>query len=104
MALYDPMIPSAYYSAWQANGQGSAGIPKDSVYCPGVNTASLARLYGVGFVIEPTAAPGPKGGVYDRAVGDDVLYRIPGAAPATLSSLNADGLCPPRRHQGPRCR
>jgi hypothetical protein len=94
LALYDPMIPSAYYSAWQANGQGSAGIPKDSVYCPGVNTASLARLYGVGFVIEPAGAPGPKGGVYDRAVGDDVLYRIPGAAAATLSPLNADGSLP----------
>ena len=94
LALYDPMIPSAYFSAWGANGQGSAGIPKDSVYCPGVNTASLARLYGVSFVIEPAGAPGPQGGVYDRMVGDDVLYRIPGAAAATVSPVKADGSLP----------
>ena len=94
LALYDPMIPSAYYTAWAANGQGSAGIPKDSVYCPGVNTASLARLYGVGFVIEPVGAPGPKGGVYERRVGNGDLYRIPGAAAATVSPLDADGGVP----------
>ncbi len=94
LALYDPMIPSAYFSAWNANGRGSAGIPKDSVYCPGVGTASLARLYGVGFVIEPAGAPGPQGGVYDRRVGDDDLYRIPGAAPATVSPLDPDGGLP----------
>jgi hypothetical protein len=94
LALYDPMIPSAYYSAWDANGHGSAGIPADSVYCPGVNTASLARLYGVGFVIEPAGAPGPQGGVYDRTLGDDTLYRIPGAAAATLSPLAPDGGLP----------
>jgi hypothetical protein len=94
LAVYDPMIPRAYYSAWKSNGQGSAGIPNDSVYCPGVDTASLARLYGVSYVVEPTGAPGPKGAVFVRNVGDDVLYRIPASGAATVTPLDADGGLP----------
>ena len=94
LAVYDPMIPRSYYSAWESNGQGSAGIPNDSVYCPGVNTASLARLYGVSFVVEPAGAPGPQGSVLVRHVGDDVLYRIPDSGAATVTPLDADGRLP----------
>jgi hypothetical protein len=91
LALYDPMIPSAYYSSWSALAHTSAGIPNDSVYCPGVNSAELARLYGVSFVLERAGTPGPKGSVFDKALGNEDLYRIPNAAVATLTPLTADG-------------
>jgi hypothetical protein len=94
LALYDPMIPSAYYSSWTATTHESAGIPKDSVYCPGINTANLARLYGVSFVLEPAGASGPKGGVFDRTIGDAKLYRIPGAGAATLTPMAVNGGLP----------
>ena len=64
LALYDPMIPSAYYSSWRAVSRESPGLPDDSVYCPGINSAKLARLYGVSFVLERAGAPGPRGGVF----------------------------------------
>ena len=63
------MIPSAYYSSWRAVSRESPGIPDDSVYCPGINTAELARLYGVSFVLERAGTPGPRGGVFDRVGG-----------------------------------
>ena len=94
LALYDPMIPSAYYSSWRAVSRESPGIPDDSVYCPGINTAKLARLYGVSFVLERAGSPGPQGGVFDRAVGDEDLYRIPDAGVATLTPLAVDGRLP----------
>ncbi len=94
LALYDPMIPSAYYSSWRAVSRESPGIPDDSVYCPGINTAELARLYGVSFVLERAGTPGPRGGVFDRAVGDEDLYRIPDAAVATLTPLAVGGRLP----------
>jgi hypothetical protein len=94
LAIYDPMIPSAYYSSWQAVSNESPGIPNDSVYCPGINTAELARLYGVSFVLERAGSPGPQGAVFDKAVGNEDLYRIPDAGVATLTPLAADGRLP----------
>ncbi len=87
LAFYDPLGPVSYFSSWTALTGQSAGYPAFSVYCPGVTSASLARLYGVGFVLERTGSPGPQGAVFDTRVGDEDLYRIPGAAAATLTSL-----------------
>jgi hypothetical protein len=94
LALYDPMIPSSYYSAWNDISKMSAGNQDDSVYCPGLNTANLARLYGVSFVVERAGTPGPKGGVFDKVVGNEDVYRIPNAAIATLTPLASDGRLP----------
>lgn len=94
LAVYDPMIPSAYYSSWSAVSHEAAGIPSDSVYCPGVNTATLARLYGVRFVVERQGTPGPRGGIFDKTVGNEDLYRIPDAGVATLTPLTAEGGVP----------
>jgi hypothetical protein len=94
LAVYDPMIPSAYYSSWRSVSRTSPGIPNDSVFCPGINTAALARLYGVSFVLERTGTPGPQGGVFDKTVGDEDVYRIPDAAAATVTPLTASGGLP----------
>jgi Bacterial membrane protein YfhO len=95
LALYDPMIPSAYYSSWRAVSRESPGLPDDSVYCPGIDSAKLARLYGVSFVVERAGAPGPQGGVFVKAIGDDDLYRIPNAGAATLTPTAVGGRLPP---------
>ncbi len=87
LALYDPMIPSAYYSSWRAVSRVSPGLPDDSVYCPGISSTELARLYGVSYVLERAGTPGPRGSVFDRAIGDEDLYRIPDAGLATLTPL-----------------
>jgi Bacterial membrane protein YfhO len=49
----------------------------------------------VGFVLEPHGVKGPAGTVFDKAVGNEELYRVPGASVATLSSLGTDGSLPP---------
>jgi hypothetical protein len=95
LAIYDPMIPSAYYSSWRAVSRVSPGLPDDSVYCPGITSAKLARLYGVSYVLQRSGSPGPQGSVFDRVVGDEVLYRIPDAGVATLTPLTADNRLPP---------
>jgi len=87
--VYDPVAPRALFRSWQAaTGQpGGLGNPI-SVFCPAVTSAAVARRYGVGFVLEPAGARGPGGGVFDRRVGDESLYRIPGAAAATLTPVS----------------
>ncbi|MGH3577360.1 MAG: YfhO family protein, partial [Mycobacterium sp.] len=94
LALYDPMIPNAYFSAWKGLTHQVAGNPNDSAYCPVVTTADQARLYGVHFVLEQAGSPGPIGAVFDRRIGDEDLYRIPDAAAATLTPVTVIGRFP----------
>jgi hypothetical protein len=94
LALYDPMIPSTYYSSWRGVSDTPPGVVDDSVYCPGIASLKLARLYGVSYVLEPTGSPGPRGGVFIRSIGSEDLYRMPGAAAATLTPLTPEGRLP----------
>jgi hypothetical protein len=84
LAAYDPMLPRRYYQAWHATTGVYGGNPATSRYCPVVTSVKLARLYGVAFVLESHGVPGPKGAVFDATIGNEDLYRIPGAAQATL--------------------
>jgi hypothetical protein len=94
LTAYDPVIPRAYFLSWRALTGAMAGPAGNFIYCPAVTTAALARLYGVGYILEPHGAPGPPGGVFDRTIGDEDLYRVPGAAAATLSPLTPGGGLP----------
>jgi uncharacterized integral membrane protein len=91
LAIYDPMIPRRYYASWHAVSDQSPGNANDAVYCPGIDTTRLARLYGVSYVVERAGSAGPRGGVYVKSVGDEDLYRIPGAGAATETPLGAAG-------------
>ena len=83
---YDPIIPKDLFTSWEnATGQPAGGGNPVSVFCPAVTTATQARRYGLGFVLEPSGDPGPQGAVFDRRVGDELLFRIPGASAATLT-------------------
>jgi hypothetical protein len=98
---YDPMTPYAHFTAWYANTGGSAGVyVPPSAFCPAVTTASDARLYGVGFVLEPGGGPGPSGALFVKRVGAESLYEIPGAAAATVTPLGPDGRLPATRAPG----
>ncbi|MGH9919683.1 MAG: YfhO family protein, partial [Nitrososphaerales archaeon] len=62
-----------------------------SEFCPIVKSVSVARLFGVSYVLETPTTPAPKGAVFDEEVGGERLYRVPGAAAATLTPLPATG-------------
>jgi hypothetical protein len=95
--VYDPMLPRAYFLTWRAStgeNRNEAGFLQYSSFCPGVSTTAIARRYGVSFVLEKAGAPGPQGAVFDKNVGGEDLYRVPGAAQATLTSLSHGGALP----------
>jgi hypothetical protein len=91
LGLYDPLIPSAYFSSWSTLTHTSAGNRRDFLYCPAVTTVAEARLYGLGFVLEPAGTKGPRGSEYDTTIGGEGLYKIPGAAAATLTPVARAG-------------
>jgi len=98
-AVYEPLIPREYGLSWKgATGLSAApseypGVPF-SVFCPAVETTTIARRYGIAYVLERKGAPGPHGSVFDQAVGDESLYRIPGSGPATLTPIPSTGKLP----------
>ncbi len=105
---YDPLTPQQLYTAWQdSTGSyplpiGASGIPlaETTMFCPVIRTAADARLFGVGFVLEPGGKKGPAGSIFVKKVGDEDLYRIPGASLATLTPLGRDGTLPPNDADG----
>ena len=99
--VYDPLTPQELYTAWtEATGlyPRPVGIyaytVPISMFCPVVKSVATARLFGVGFVLEPHGAKGPPGSVFVKQIGTEELYRIPGAAAATLSALGVHGSLP----------
>jgi Bacterial membrane protein YfhO len=81
-ATYDPMTPHAYFSLAKARGSEVAGA--EDIFSPAITSLRAARLYGISYLLEPTGVRAPRGSVFDRTIGNEDLYRVPGAAAATL--------------------
>jgi hypothetical protein len=97
LSVIDGSVPRSYFTSWRlvtGKHASSAGFPGAFSYSPEISTAAVARIYGVGFVLEARGSPAPKGGVFDRRIGDEVLYRIPHSGPATLTPLSRHGGLP----------
>ena len=91
-ATYDPMTPHAYFSLY--NTQTSDLSEAEDVFSPTITSTQAARLYGIGYLLEPVGVPGPQGSVFDQRLGNEDLYRVPGAAAATLVALRQNGSFP----------
>ena len=98
--FYDPILPRAYLDAWRQVSPTLAAVPIYNSFCPRFTTAVEARRFGVGFVLEHRGDPGPAGAVFAGTVGDETLYRIPGAAAATLVPWTGSGGLPPTDRAG----
>jgi hypothetical protein len=110
---YDPILPKSYFTGWQRAAGTGAGLEAFNEFCPVVTTVGDARLLGAAFVLEPAGRPGPAGaafvtelkvpriksleetyeGIPIPPVGDvnEDLYRVPGAARATLIPIGSRG-------------
>jgi len=91
-ATYDPMTPRAYFSLNKT--QGSALAEVEDIFSPAITSSQAARLYGISYLLEPSGVPGPEGSLFDRKIGNEDLYRVPGAAAATLVALRPNGSLP----------
>jgi|GEM_PF-579889 len=100
LAVYDPTVPRKYFTALQGRPGVSAGNAAFNDYCPTVTTVSLARLYGVSYILEPADVSGPAGTEYVGPIGNEGLYRVPRSYPATLTDLGAGGQLPSADAQG----
>ena len=97
-ATYDPMTPHDYFSLYNAPTPKLAEY--EDVFSPTVTSTQAARLYGISYLLEPIGVPGPRGSVFDRRLGNEDLYRVPGAAAATLVALGQNRSLPDKYADG----
>lgn len=101
-AAYEPTLPRTYDRSWTAIS-GMPVLPvfyRVGLFCPFVTTVAEARIYGVSYVLEPPGRPGPVGAVLDADLDGERLFRIPGAASATLSTPPPPGMTLPLSASG----
>jgi hypothetical protein len=91
-AAYDPLTPRAYFSLYKTPISEVAEFA--DIFSPAITSTQAARLYGISYLLEPSGVPGPKGSLFVRSLGHEDLYRVPGAAAATLVALRPDGSLP----------
>lgn len=92
--FYDPVLPRGYVQSWADLSHSGSVVPIYNSFCPAVTTTTEARRYGIRFVLVPTGTRGPSGAVFEKRIADEDLYRIPGAADATLTPASSDGHLP----------
>jgi len=96
LADWDPMVPEATFRSLKAaTGRPAGAVGAPLTLCPAVGDAATARRYGIGFILEHGRGPEPRGTVLVATVGGEKLYRVPGAAAATLAPLGRGGTTPP---------
>jgi hypothetical protein len=99
VGVYDPIIPQSYYTGWQTATGQPGGIPALASFCPTVTTATIARQFGISYVLTTHGAAGPSGAVFVKTVGRGTaaedLYKISGVSAATLVAAPLDDLLPP---------
>ena len=108
--LYDPIVPNALFSAWSQAAKTPSGYLRLNTFCPWIETAAEARLFGVSYVLVDAGQRGPTGGVFVTQLKverqspsvapsarshDEDLYWIPGSAQATVITIRPGGPLPP---------
>jgi hypothetical protein len=91
-AAYDPLLPRAYFSLYGTPVSEFAEF--GDILSPGITSTRAARLYGISYLLERSGGSRLKGSVFVRSLGDEDLYRVPGAAAATLVALRPNGSLP----------
>jgi hypothetical protein len=92
--VYDASTPAELFTAWQKDAGTPSGAPAFYEFCPQITTSRAARLFGVEWVLAGPGESGPDGAIRAGDVGDDVLYRVPGAAAATVVTAASGAALP----------
>jgi hypothetical protein len=99
VGVYDPIIPNRYFTSWQSITGESGGSPALASFCPTIRSLAVARQFGVRYLLTARGAPVPAGvqlvTSFPKGSPPEVLYRVPGAAPATVVPLSSAGGLPP---------
>jgi hypothetical protein len=94
LEVYDPIVPKAFFADWTHDTGTPAGIHLYNLFCPAVASAAVAREFGVSYLVQADGQPAPTGTTYVERLGDENLYRVPGAGAATVVATTSSRLPP----------
>ncbi len=91
-AAYDPILPRSYHASYaRATATSPALLAPYGLFCPEITSVSVARHYGVSFILEPPGISGPRGTRRVAVLLGEGLYAVPGSGRATLVGLAGTG-------------
>ncbi len=91
LGAHDPMIPKNYISLWEyvTNSKKSGLSVSPGVFNPWFSSASLARLYGVKYLLALPGASPPTGTTLSLAEKNFSIYKVPDSQRYSLISPKA---------------
>ncbi|HUY07421.1 MAG TPA: YfhO family protein [Acidimicrobiales bacterium] len=74
-AVHDPLVPNAYFLSWpnQLAAPQKFGV---GLFTPDIDTAALARRYGISYVLVAPGLVVPQGMSYVTTIADERLYFV----------------------------
>jgi hypothetical protein len=88
--VFDPIVPSSYFrSYYRSIGTSPPSSFGNGLFCPSITSASLARHFGVSYILAGHGTAGPPGTDFVRTLANEDLYRVPGAGLLTLEAVGS---------------
>ncbi len=87
--MYDAVLPLSYLRTYARLTHTPAPPPNSGNFCVPVTTAAVGRAYGIEYVLEARGAPAPAGAVAVGRVGNEYLWRVPGASVVSVQPASA---------------
>ena len=86
--VHDPLLPAAYYASWplRAAAPNAHGV---GLFVPDIDTVSLARRYGIAYVLTKAGVPVPPHMTTVAVIAGETLSKVPGSA--TFSFVEGRG-------------
>ena len=87
--IHDPLIPATYFESWplQAAAPNARGV---GLFVPDINTAALARRYGISYVLTKAGLAAPTGMQQVAVIAGETLSRVPDSPQFSFLNDSAD--------------
>jgi hypothetical protein len=89
-AVYDPVVPRSYFAAYfRAIHQPVPADTGSGLFCASMDSAALARHFGVSYILSVGGTPAPMGTVRVTSIEGEDLYRVPGGSVVTTQPIGS---------------
>lgn len=104
LSAYDPTIPASYLKSPLLKETGTPLAPSFGQFCPSITSATIARQYGVSYILAASGQGRPAGTTLVARLGGENLFSVPDSGLVTMTVAGAPGVvvAPPAAETDPR--
>jgi hypothetical protein len=85
LSAYDPIVPKSYFTSPLLKATNTPSAGSFGQFCPSVDSAQVARRYGVAFILEPAGHSPPPGTDLVATIGGEDVYKVPDSGLVVLA-------------------